>query len=90
MKHELKIDKEYFEAVKSGDKTFEIRFNDRGYQKGDLVILNENLSIRSIEADISYVCGFAQKENWVVFGIKNLKPNNCELTGKISDVYLPK
>lgn len=31
--HELKILPEYFEAVVSGDKRFEIRKNDRNYEK---------------------------------------------------------
>ena len=41
MVHELKILPEYFEAVKSGVKTFEIRINDRNYQEGDMLILKE-------------------------------------------------
>jgi len=39
--HELKTDKQYFEAVESGSKTFEIRRNDRNYQVGDLLTLRE-------------------------------------------------
>lgn len=38
MTHELKILKSFADAVYSGDKTFEIRENDRGFQKGDKVI----------------------------------------------------
>ena len=41
MKHELKIWPQYFQAVLTGEKTFELRINDRGFQKGDLVILKE-------------------------------------------------
>lgn len=41
MIHELKIWPQFFEAVKSGNKTFEIRENDRGFQNGDRVILRE-------------------------------------------------
>lgn len=37
MIHELEIRREFADAVLSGEKTFEIRFNDRGFQKGDLV-----------------------------------------------------
>lgn len=33
--HHLKLDKYYWDAVKSGDKPFEVRRNDRGFQKGD-------------------------------------------------------
>lgn len=33
--HELKLNIEFCDAVLSGEKSFEIRENDRGYQKGD-------------------------------------------------------
>ncbi len=39
MSHELKIWPQYYEAVKNGSKTFEVRENDRAYQKGDTVRL---------------------------------------------------
>lgn len=48
MQHELKILSEYFEAVASGEKKFEARFDDRGYQVGDELILCE------IDQDESY------------------------------------
>ena len=38
MTHEIKIQKEYAQAVYLGEKTFEVRNNDRGYQKGDLIV----------------------------------------------------
>ena len=38
MTHELKLCREFAEPVFFGDKRFEIRENDRGYQKGDTVI----------------------------------------------------
>ncbi len=41
MIHELKILPEYFNAVILGEKTFEIRNNDRPFRKGDLLALNE-------------------------------------------------
>lgn len=39
MIHELKILPEYFEAVTSGRKQFEIRKNDRDFKVGDQLIL---------------------------------------------------
>ena len=33
--HELKILNDFADSVVAGDKTFEIRENDRGFQKGD-------------------------------------------------------
>lgn len=41
MKHELRIWPQYFARVADGSKTFEIRKNDRGFQLGDEVQLNE-------------------------------------------------
>jgi ASC-1-like (ASCH) protein len=39
--HELKILPEYFEAVRSGEKRFELRKNDRNFKVGDWVGLRE-------------------------------------------------
>lgn len=41
MIHELKINPDFFKAIISGEKTFEIRKNDRPFKKGDLLALNE-------------------------------------------------
>jgi hypothetical protein len=37
--HTLKTVQPYFDAVKLGEKTFEVRKNDRFYQRGDFVNL---------------------------------------------------
>lgn len=37
--HELKLDIKYFDAVKNGNKNFELRKNDRDYQVGDILEL---------------------------------------------------
>jgi hypothetical protein len=39
--HELKILPEYYNAVRFGDKRFEIRKNDRDYHTGDILRLKE-------------------------------------------------
>lgn len=72
--HELKILPEYFEAVVSGNKRFEIRKNDRGYKVGDILRLNEyedgkytgNFHV----AEITYITDYAQQDGYVVLGIK--------------------
>lgn len=62
MTHELKIWPQFYQAVADGSKTFEIRNNDRGFQKGDKVILQEWSPERAgftnskpLEFTISYV-----------------------------------
>ena len=37
--HELKTDGAYFDAVARGDKAFEVRYDDRGFQRGDYLKL---------------------------------------------------
>lgn len=39
--HILKTDLDVFDLVKRGIKNYEIRFNDRNYQEGDLLKLRE-------------------------------------------------
>ena len=41
MIHALKIQPQYFEAVRSEVKTFELRKNDRDFRTGDFLALNE-------------------------------------------------
>jgi ASC-1-like (ASCH) protein len=40
--HHLKCWPSYFEAVMMGDKTFEIRKNDRDFKVGDTIILHHH------------------------------------------------
>ena len=81
MNHYLKIREEYADAVLSGEKSFEVRENDRGYQKGDTVrfhvIAEYNLPVRHPLNDrtflITYVLsGWGLKDNWVAFSIKRV------------------
>ncbi len=39
--HDLKIWPQFYEAILNGSKNFEVRNNDRGFQKGDHVQLME-------------------------------------------------
>ena len=77
MKHELKIDEVYLKAKLAGDKLFEVRLNDRGYQKGDIVEYTEygdyKEPTKKHQFEITYVCNYMQKDNYVVFGERILK-----------------
>lgn len=60
MIHGLKILPEYFEAVYTGRKTFEIRKNDRGFKVGDIVKLyeyelNKGFTGRKLTREITYI-----------------------------------
>lgn len=39
--HKLKCLPNYFDAIDRGDKNFDVRRDDRGFQKGDVVILQK-------------------------------------------------
>lgn len=83
--HTIKIEDQFFDAVLSGNKTFEIRFNDRGYQKGDKVLLEEINSFhhgctgRSLRVEITYVTSYQQRDNYVVFAFKPTKNQSEEV-----------
>ncbi|EYT96280.1 ASCH/PUA domain-containing protein [Enterococcus mundtii] len=77
MTHELKILPEYFEAVTSGRKRFEIRKNDRDYKVGDLLYLREwnadEFTGDSYKAEVTYITDYEQKDGYVVMGIEGLE-----------------
>lgn len=82
MVHKIKLSEDFAEAVLNGDKSFEIRNNDRGYQKGDTVIFKVverggmamevfNHPLNGIEFEITYVLnGWGLKDGFVAFGIR--------------------
>jgi uncharacterized protein YqfB (UPF0267 family) len=39
--HDLKTEKQFFDDIISGTKTFEIRYNDRDYLVGDYLLLRD-------------------------------------------------
>lgn len=78
--HELKIRESYADAVLSGEKNFEIRLNDRGYQKGDRLKFStvdsngffiSSHPLNRKEYDITYVhSGLGMKEEYVALSIR--------------------
>ena len=74
--HELKTWPEYFEEIKTGDKTFEIRKNDRNFKIGDEILLDEyepkldRYTGRQLLGKITYIIRdfpIALKDNYIVF-----------------------
>lgn len=78
--HSLKTAQEYFEEVRKGNKTFEVRFNDRNFRRGDILRLQEvfpdlTYTGRVIRAEVTYLLGGEQfcKAGYVIMGIKVLE-----------------
>ncbi len=71
--HRCKCLTPYYQEVIDGNKTFEIRFNDRGYKVGDYITLLEftGLALTGREATftIGYLTNFEQKAGHVVFSL---------------------
>jgi len=86
MIHRLKTQKEYLLDVMSGNKTFEVRKNDRDFKVGDILDLilyehgemnfnaHENVVITYILDDEEYC-----KEGFVILGVKLIKVHLDEL-----------
>ncbi len=78
---QLKILPEYYQAVASGNKAYELRKNDRNYQRNDTLELNEfdgtNYTGRKIKAYITYI---------FIGGKFGLDPEYCILSIRIIDV----
>lgn len=78
--HTIQLELAFCDAVLSGEKSFEIRLNDRGYQKGDRIkFMSIENSLRCYheidkrEYEITYVLnGWGLSDGYVVFGIKDV------------------
>ena len=78
MVHELKILPEYFEQVQNGNKTFELRHDDRGYETLDYLYLREfyqdRFTGREIMKRVTYILKDAEpyglKKDFVVLGME--------------------
>lgn len=81
MIHEIKLAKEFCHSVENGNKTFEIRLNDRNYRAGDCVkfipwdsIKNKkSTKFRNLEEtyyEITYLLsGWGLNDGYVAFSI---------------------
>ncbi len=77
--HKLKCWPEFFDAIKSGDKTFEVRSNDRNFYVGDVLRLEAwdpttALYVgASMDVLVTYMTSFGQKDGTVVMAIRPVK-----------------
>lgn len=87
MLHKIKIRQEFIEPIINNEKTFEIRKNDRCYEKGDKIkfipvdVSGNKLfgptpyvaAIRNATYEITYVLsGWGLQDDYVAFGIKEV------------------
>lgn len=95
MNHEIKLSEAYCDAVYSGDKTFEVRKNDRGYQKGDhvsFIPVDRDYEtfyhpVSEKEYIITYVhSGLGLEKDYVVFGIKDVSEIKLDVDTPIEAV----
>lgn len=78
MIHQIKIEDSYFAQILALEKKFEVRYNDRGYQKGDILVFCDQYGIERFNSGmwkIIYVhSGLGMKDMFVVLGIEPEKP----------------
>lgn len=85
--HELKTEPPYFQDVKSGLKSFEVRENDRDYKLGDELLLKEYVPANVEKNKAGYYTGaichrrisyilqggqFGIKEGTVILGLEKI------------------
>lgn len=80
--HSLKCIEPFFSAIDDGSKTFEVRYDDRGYAVGDILILNRvnpdcpgimNPADRPIILEVTFVLSGEEwgiKRGYKVLGFK--------------------
>lgn len=78
--HVLKCWPQYFEAIVFDQKTFEVRYNDRGYERGDILILREynndtkEYTRRQTRVEVTNVFNeFGLQPGWVIMSLKKCK-----------------
>lgn len=79
--HNLKTWPQFFKEVQSGNKPFEVRKNDRQYEVGDTLILEEfdpnkgKYTGAWLPVVVTYKLDDIQfvKENFIILGIKDIK-----------------
>lgn len=82
--HELKCAREFFDAVESGEKPFEIRIDDRPFKVGDTLHLREvdlllHYTGRETHKRITFCLrGWGITHNHVGLGLAPMQPDETE------------
>lgn len=79
--HFLKIKSEYFEAVVDGSKRFEVRFNDRGFNAGDILFLEDINTGRTAVCPVHYIL---REFPGLVAGYVVMSISFCRFLGDVS------
>lgn len=85
--HDVKLGTAFFEDVKTGRKTFELRKNDRGYKEDDTIVLHEykdgTMTGRTITKKIVYMLeGFeGLKDGYCILGLGEVEATLREAAG---------
>lgn len=89
--HDVKLGATFFEDVKTGRKTFELRKNDRGYKEGDTIVLHEykdgTTTGRTITKKIVYMLeGFTGLEDgYCILGLGEVEETLQEAAAVAAD-----
>ena len=87
MEHKLKILSKYYAAILQGKKTFEVRKDDRSFQEGDTLLLQETVTPngcgytgREMKVDVTYVLRDSEyvKDGYCIMGIKVISTNKSK------------
>lgn len=79
--HRLKTWPEYFGPVALGLKNFELRFNDRDYHVGDILVLEEydpdskSYTGESLKVEVTYILKNSHSalgDGWAILSIRRL------------------
>lgn len=82
--HEINLEQFYLEALLDGSMAFVVWMNERGYQKGDILVFHNE---RTCQNDLSHTnglmrfavtyvhSGYGVKDGFVVMGVKQIEGN---------------
>lgn len=84
--HELKIKHKYCIEIVKGKKKFEVRFNDRDFEVGDILHLKEISDVFGLYtgfemfARVDYIHeGLGMEEGYVCMSFTQVRFTNCEV-----------